>query len=57
MSVELKFTTANLNILCNHSSGNLKPSISYIGLKTKFKEAEKLIDINFLEYLILSANY
>ena len=40
----------------NHPSGNTKPSVEDLKLTKKVKEASKLLDIQLLDHLILSAD-
>ncbi len=49
--------TASGIIVChNHPSGNIKPSSADINLTKKLKSACELVDISFLDHLIVSYN-
>ncbi|RLD50070.1 MAG: hypothetical protein DRI94_09610, partial [Bacteroidetes bacterium] len=50
--------TASGIIVChNHPSGNIKPSSEDINLTKKLKSACELVDISFLDHVIVSYNH
>ena len=51
----LKTNTQAFVIAHNHPSGNLKPSIQDRKLTEKVKEISRLLDVSFLDHMILSA--
>lgn len=53
-SVALKCNATSLILVHNHTSGNLKPSKSDIGLTKKIKEGASLLDLVVLDHLIIS---
>ena len=50
----LKSNAASFIIWHNHPSGNLKPSKEDINISEKLKQASKLLDVSFLDHLIIS---
>ena len=53
-SVALQCLACGIILCHNHPSGNLKASTSDIAITNKFKEAAKLLDIAFLDHVILT---
>ena len=56
LSVALKTLATGLILAHNHPSGNLKPSEADIQLIQKLKDASKLMDIEWLDHMILNSN-
>jgi DNA repair protein RadC len=50
----LKTNTQAFVIAHNHPSGNLKPSVQDLKLTEKVKEISRLLDVSFLDHMILS---
>ncbi|WP_282112336.1 JAB domain-containing protein [Maribacter stanieri] len=55
-SVALKCNASSIIVAHNHPSGNLKASEADIRLTKSLKEASKLLDIVFLDHLIITNN-
>jgi len=53
-SVALKCNASSIIVAHNHPSGNLKPSEADIRLTKNLKEASKLLDIVFLDHLVIT---
>ena len=53
-SVALKCNASSIIVAHNHPSGNLKPSHIDIKITKKLKEAGGLLDINFLDHIIVT---
>jgi DNA repair protein RadC len=56
LCVALKTLVTGLILAHNHPSGNLKPSEADIQLIQKLKDASKLMDIEWLDHMILNSN-
>ena len=56
LSVALKIAAVGYIISHNHPSGNLKPSQADLLLTCKIKESCKLLEIELLDHIILSAD-
>lgn len=52
----LKSNAASFILWHNHSSGNLKPSKADINISEKLKQGSKLLDVSFLDHLIISSD-
>lgn len=55
-AVALKCNASSIIISHNHPSGNLKPSGADITLTKKLKTAEKYLDIELLDHIIITKN-
>lgn len=51
----LKSSASNIILAHNHPSGNLKPSDADISITRKIKDGGKLLEINLLDHIILTA--
>lgn len=54
-SVALKSLASSIILVHNHPSSNLKPSAADIKITKQLKEAGKLLDIQVLDHLIITA--
>ncbi|MEO0405293.1 MAG: JAB domain-containing protein [Bacteroidota bacterium] len=54
LSIALKCRCAGFIIVHNHPSGNLKPSKADKEITKKLQCAAKMVDLNFLDHLIIS---
>jgi DNA repair protein RadC len=56
-SVALKSLATGVILSHNHPSGNLKPSEQDKSLTDRIKQASRLLDINFLDHIIVTPKF
>lgn len=53
--LSLKSSASNIILAHNHPSGNVKPSDADLSITRKIKDGGKLLEINLLDHIILTA--